>query len=64
MKIDDIVRKASGWVSGRIKEPSSWAAAAAVLLGLSALLSLGGVKWVLIVAVVAGAVGVLLKERS
>ena len=49
---DNIVGKAWGWVSGRILEPSSWAAAAAVLMGLSIILTLTWMMWAGIVAAV------------
>jgi|TARA_R110000824_G_scaffold394116_1_gene593722 hypothetical protein len=58
---DNIVGKAWGWVSGRILEPSSWAAAAAVLMGLSFMLSMAWMMW----AGIAAAAGALvLKERG
>ena len=53
---DNIVRKAWGWVSGRAMEPSSWAAASAVLIGLSFLLSLSWMVWIGIVAAIAALV--------
>ena len=49
---DNIIGKAWGWVSGRILEPSSWAAAAAVLMGLSIILTLTWMMWAGIVAAV------------
>jgi|TARA_R110000824_G_scaffold112336_2_gene261477 hypothetical protein len=49
---DNIVGKAWGWVSGRILEPSSWAAAAAVLIGLSLMLTISWMMWAGIVAAV------------
>ena len=49
---DNIVGKTWGWVSGRILEPSSWAAAAAVLMGLSIILTLTWMMWAGIVAAV------------
>ena len=58
---DNIVGKAWGWVSGRTMEPSSWAAASAVLLGLSFLLSLSWMMWAGIVAAIGALV---LKERG
>ena len=58
---DNIVGKAWGWVSGRAMEPSSWAAAAAVLIGLSFLLSLSWMMWAGIVAAIGALV---LKERG
>ena len=42
---DSIMTKAWDWVIGRISEPSSWAAAAAVLMGLSFMLSLAWMMW-------------------
>tara|TARA_R100001143_G_C3267497_1_gene90631 strand:+ start:270 stop:464 length:195 start_codon:yes stop_codon:yes gene_type:complete len=50
--MDNIVGKTWGWVSGRILEPSSWAAAAAVLMGLSIILTLTWMMWAGIVAAV------------
>ena len=50
--MDNIVGKTWGWVSGRILEPSSWAAAAAVLMGLSIILPLTWMMWAGIVAAV------------
>ncbi|MDP6494428.1 MAG: hypothetical protein QGI09_03185 [Dehalococcoidia bacterium] len=61
---DTIVGKTWGWISGRLREPSSWAAAAAVLIGLGTLLSLHWAQWVLIVAVVIGVGGILLREQK
>ena len=49
---DNIVGKTWGWVSGRILEPSSWAAAAAVLIGLSLMLPISWMMWAGIVAAV------------
>ena len=49
---DNIIGKAWGWVSGRILEPSSWAAAAAVLMGLSIILTMTWMMWAGIVAAV------------
>ena len=49
---DNIVGKTWGWVSGRILEPSSWAAAAAVLMGLSIILTMTWMMWAGIVAAV------------
>jgi nitrate/nitrite transporter NarK len=53
---DNIVKKVWGWVSDRITEPSSWAAVAAVLVGLSFLLSLSWMVWIGIVAAIAALV--------
>ena len=50
--MDNIVGKTWGWVSGRILEPSSWAAAAAVLMGLSIILTMTWMMWAGIVAAV------------
>jgi len=50
--MDNIVGKTWGWVSGRILEPSSWAAAAAVLIGLSLMLTISWMMWAGIVAAV------------
>ena len=49
---DNIVGKTWGWVKGRILEPSSWAAAAAVLMGLSIILTMTWMMWAGIVAAV------------
>ena len=49
---DNIIGKVWGWVSGRILEPSSWAAAAAVLMGLSIILTMTWMMWAGIVAAV------------
>ena len=50
--MDNIVGTTWGWVSGRILEPSSWAAAAAVLMGLSIILTMTWMMWAGIVAAV------------
>ena len=50
--MDNIVGKTWGWVSVRILEPSSWAAAAAVLMGLSIILTMTWMMWAGIVAAV------------
>ena len=49
------------WVVGRISEPSSWAAAAAVLVGLSVMMSLSWMMWVGIVAAV---MALVLREQG
>ena len=49
---DNIVGKTWGWVKGRTLEPSSWAAAATVLIGLSIILTLTWMIWAGIVAAV------------
>ena len=58
---DNIVGKTWGWVKGRILEPSSWAAAATVLIGLSITLTLTWMIWVGIVAAVGALV---IRERG
>ena len=59
--MDNIVGKTWGWVSGRILEPSSWAAAAAVLIGLSLMLTISWMMWAGIVAAVGALV---IRERG
>jgi hypothetical protein len=51
----------SEWVMDRIKEPSSWAAGAAVLVGLSAFL---GQPWVGAAGIAAAVIAVVVKERG
>ena len=51
----------SKWVVDRIKEPSSWAAGAAVLVGLAAFL---GQPWIGAVGIVAAIIAVVVKERG
>ena len=53
--------KVSEWVMDRVKEPSSWAAGAAVVVGLSAFL---GQPWIGIAGVAAAVVAVVIKERG
>ena len=53
--------KVSEWVMDRVKEPSSWAAGAAVLVGLAAFL---GQPWVGAVGVAAAVIAVVVKERG
>jgi len=53
--------KVWGWVSGRIIEPSSWASAAALLIGLSIILAITWMMWVGIVAAIGALV---LRERG
>jgi len=51
----------SEWVMDRIKEPSSWAAGAAVLVGLSAFL---GQPWIGAGGIAAAVIAVVVKERG
>jgi len=58
---DNIMGKAWDWVIGRISEPSSWAAAAAVLVGLSVMMSLSWMMWA---GIVAAAMALVLREQG
>jgi len=49
------------WVVERAREPSAWAAGAAVLVGLAAFL---GQPWVGAVGVAAAVIAVVVKERG
>ena len=49
------------WITSRIKEPSSWAAVAAGVIGIGVLISQ---PIVTIVGIVVGALGFLLKEKG
>jgi len=51
----------SKWVVDRIKEPSSWAAGAAVLIGLSVFL---GQPWIGAAGIAAAVIAVVVKERG
>ena len=51
----------SEWVMDRIKEPSSWAAGAAVLIGLSVFL---GQPWIGAAGIAAAVIAVVVKERG
>ena len=51
----------SEWVMDRIKEPSSWAAGAAILVGVAAFL---GQPWIGAVGVAAAVIAVVVKERG
>ena len=51
----------SEWVMDRIKEPSSWAASAAVLVGLAAFL---GQPWIGAAGIAAAVIAVVVKERG
>ncbi len=57
----NIIGKAWGWVIGRVSEPSSWAAAAAVLVGLSVMMSLSWMMWA---GIVAAAMALVLREQG
>ena len=58
---DSIMTKAWDWVIGRVSEPSSWAAAAAVLVGLSVMM---GLSWMMWAGIVAAAMALVLRERG
>ncbi len=58
---DSIMTKAWDWVIGRVSEPSSWAAAAAVLVGLSVMMSLSWMMWA---GIVAAAMALVLREQG
>ena len=49
------------WVMDRAKEPSSWAAGAAILVGVAAFL---GQPWIGAVGVAAAVIAVVVKERG
>ena len=49
------------YVTDRIMEPSSWAALAAVLLGVSVFVEM---PWLMIVAAIAAAGALFLRERN
>ena len=51
----------SEWVMDRIKEPSSWAAGAAILLGLSSFLDH---PWIGLVGIGAATIALVVKERG
>ena len=51
----------SEWVMDRAKEPSSWAAGAAILVGVAAFL---GLPWIGAVGVAAAVIAVVVKERG
>ena len=53
--------KVSEWVMERAREPSSWAAGAAVLVGLSAFL---GQPWIGAGGIAAAVIAVVVKERG
>jgi|TARA_R110001583_G_scaffold47396_1_gene148496 hypothetical protein len=48
------------WVLSRVSEPSSYAAVAALVLGVGVLVD---ADWLAVIAIVVGIVGVVLKER-
>tara|TARA_R100001244_G_scaffold114404_1_gene84772 strand:- start:393 stop:587 length:195 start_codon:yes stop_codon:yes gene_type:complete len=58
---DSIMTKAWDWVIGRVSEPSSWAAAAAVLVGLSVMM---GLSWMMWAGIVAAAMALVLREQG
>ena len=70
----DVAEKVSGWVCSRIWEPSSWVAVAAVLIGLSLVMSAlmmsivtTQAQWLLwsgIIISFAGVVALAAKERG
>tara|TARA_R100000781_G_scaffold73829_1_gene46047 strand:- start:3602 stop:3763 length:162 start_codon:yes stop_codon:yes gene_type:complete len=49
------------WVKDRIKEPSSYAAAGAAIVGIGVLTSQ---SWIVIIGIVGGAAGFVLKEKG
>ena len=51
----------SKWVSDRVLEPSSWAAVAAALIGLSLTFT---ITWMMLAGIVAAVGAVILKERG
>ena len=51
----------SEWVMDRAKEPSSWAAGAAILVGVAAF---RGQPWIGAVGVAAAVIAVVVKERG
>jgi hypothetical protein len=57
----NIAEKVRGWVCGRILEPSSWAAVAAVLIGLSLMLT---ITWLMWVGIAAAVVALVIRERG
>ena len=56
-----ILRNVRWWAAARVAEPSSWVAAAAILMGFSFMLTMIWLMWVA-VAVAIG--GLVLKERG
>ena len=49
------------WIIDRFKEPSSYAAAGAVVIGIGVIT---GQNWLVIIGIVGGAVGFVLKEKG
>ena len=49
------------WIIDRFKEPSSYAAAGAVVIGIGVITSQ---SWLIMLGVVGGAVGFILKEKG
>jgi len=56
-----MVEKAWNWVSGRVLEPSSWAAVAAVLIGLSLTFT---ITWLMWAGIVVAAGALVIRERG
>jgi hypothetical protein len=57
----NIVVKIYDWVSDRMAEPSSYAAIGAVVMGLGILFDVSGL---VILGIVGGAIGFILKEKG
>ena len=49
------------WITSRFKEPSSYASAGAMIVGVGVLL---GPPWIIVVGIVGGVVGFFLKEKG
>ena len=49
------------WITSRFKEPSSYASAGAMIVGVGVLL---GQPWIIVVGIVGGVVGFFLKEKG
>jgi sulfite exporter TauE/SafE len=55
------------WIIGRVKEPSSYAAAGSIMIGIGVITSQQCIttqSWLVIIGVIGGAVGFALKERG
>ena len=53
--------KLINWIIDRFKEPSSYAAAGAALMGIG---MLTGQNWLILLGIVGGVIGFLLKEKG
>tara|TARA_R110000787_G_scaffold157487_1_gene271402 strand:+ start:1175 stop:1345 length:171 start_codon:yes stop_codon:yes gene_type:complete len=53
--------KAINWIIDRFKEPSSYAGAGAVIMGIG---MLTGQNWLILLGIVGGVVGFFLKEKG